>query len=311
MSKDGKGSGDTQGAGRKLTGRILAAFGRSYLVECELGLLECVPRAKRSVYACGDRVAATTTGPGQGVLDAFETRQSLYRRSAEHRTKLIAANATRLAVVVATDPSFSDELLARFLLAAEDGGMECLILLNKADLTAPLAHARSRLAPFETAGYRVEAVSALADPGHLAGLFSKGTTLLVGQSGMGKSTIVNALVPGAHAAVDEISRFLHSGRHTTTHARLYRLGCGSEVIDSPGVQTFGLAHMDRAGIEHCFPELRPLYGTCRFSDCKHDGEPGCAVRAAVDSGALHPRRYELFLRIAREATARAREAWER
>ena len=305
------GATDTQGAGRRLAGTILAAFGRSYLVECELGLLECVPRAKRSVYACGDRVAATTTAPRQGVLDACEPRQSLYRRSVEHRTKLIAANATRLAVVVATDPSFSDELLARFLLAAEDGGLGCLVLLNKADLTGQLAQARERLAPFEAAGYRVEQVSALSDPRHLASLFSEGTTLLVGQSGMGKSTIVNALVPEANAAVDEISRFLHSGRHTTTHARLYRLASGAEVIDSPGVQTFGLAHMDRAAVEHGFPELRPLYGTCRFSDCRHEGEPGCAVRAAVDSGALHPRRHELFMRIAREASARSREAWER
>jgi len=121
--------------------------------------------------------------------------------------------------------------------------------------------------------------------------------VLIGQSGMGKSTIVNALVPDADAATQEISRFLDSGRHTTAHARFYRLDPASAIVDSPGVQEFGLAHLGARDIEAGFVDIRPLAGACRFPDCRHDGEPGCAVAAAVGEGRVHARRLELFRRI--------------
>jgi ribosome biogenesis GTPase len=147
------------------------------------------------------------------------------------------------------------------------------------------------------AGYPVVELSARRDVSPLRGPLAGEATVLIGQSGMGKSTIVNALVPGAGAATREISRFLDSGRHTTSATRLYRLDERTAVVDSPGVEAFGLAHLSAAEIERGFPEIAALAGRCRFGDCRHRAEPGCAVRAAADSGAIAARRLELLHRI--------------
>jgi ribosome biogenesis GTPase len=122
-------------------------------------------------------------------------------------------------------------------------------------------------------------------------------SVLVGQSGMGKSTLINGLIPGANAATREISTALDSGKHTTTHATLYRLNNESAIIDSPGLQEFGLAHLSFGELEWAFREFRPTLGQCRFHDCHHDAEPGCAVKALVESGAVNRRRFEHFRTI--------------
>lgn len=290
-----------------LSGQVVAAHGRHYLVAGEDGEhLRCVPRGKQSLVACGDRVQVARTARGEGVIEDTRPRSTLFLRAAPHRRKLIAANATQVAVICAGEPSLADELVARVLVAAENQSIRGLLVLNKTDLVAPTAAARERLAPFAQAGYPVIELSAKRDVVPLRARLAGETTVLIGQSGMGKSTIVNALVPEADAATREISRFLDSGRHTTTATRLYRLDGPAEIVDSPGVQEFGLAHLSPAEIEHGFPELRPLAGQCRFSDCRHRTEPACAVRAAVDSGRVHPRRLELLHRIldAEEASRR-------
>jgi ribosome biogenesis GTPase / thiamine phosphate phosphatase len=279
-------------------GQVIAAFGRQYLVETEHGaFLRCVTRGKQGGLVCGDLVVAIPTGPGEGVVDAVEARRSLFQRAATHRAKPIAANATQVAIVVAGEPSFSEELVYRAIAAAEHERMKALVVINKADLAGPTRDAADRLAPLAGIGYRVVAVSAMSNVAPLAAELAGETTVLVGQSGMGKSTIVNALVPGANAETREISKFLDSGRHTTTHARLYHLDAATAIVDCPGLQDFGLAHLSRADIEQGFPELRPCLGTCRFSDCSHRSEPGCAVLAAAQAGRIHPRRMELLLRI--------------
>ena len=281
-----------------VSGRITAAHGRRFLVEAADGeRLGCVPRGKQAAYACGDAVFVVRTSPGEGVIEAADPRSTLFFRAAPHRRKLIAANATQVAVIVAGEPSASDELVARILVEAGHQAMRPLIVLNKADLAAPTASVRERLAPFARAGYPVLELSAQRDVAPLRRRLAGETTVLIGQSGMGKSTIVNALVPGAAAATREISRFLDSGRHTTSATRLYRLDERSAVIDSPGVEAFGLAHLSRAEIERGFPEIAPLSGHCRFSDCRHRSEPGCAVLGAIASGAVAPRRLELLHRI--------------
>jgi ribosome biogenesis GTPase len=281
-----------------LSGEVVAAYGRHYLVESRAGeFLRAVPRGKKSVVACGDRVLVARTGQGEGVIEAHDPRSTLFLRAAPHRRKPIAANATRLAVITAGEPSLADELVCRALIAAEAQSMQCLLVLNKTDLAAPTAIARDRLAPFVRAGYAVLELSAKRDVAALRERLQGGTTVLIGQSGMGKSTIVNALVPQADAATREISRFLDSGRHTTTATRLYRLDDATAIIDSPGVQEFGLAHLAPGEIERAFPDLQPLVGRCRFSDCRHRSEPGCAVLAGVADGRVHPRRLELLHRI--------------
>jgi ribosome biogenesis GTPase len=292
-------------AGR-VSGEVVAAHGRHYLVAARDGAyLRCVPRGKQSLLACGDRVYVACTAPGEGVIEETAPRAALFLRAAPHRRKLLAANLTQVAIVCAGEPSLADELVARVLVAAECASLRALLVLNKTDLPGPAAAARARLAPFAQAGYPVVELSARRDVAPLRARLTGETTALIGQSGMGKSTIINALVPHADAATQEISRFLDSGRHTTSATRLYRLDPASAIVDSPGVQEFGLAHLEPVDIERGLPELRARGGQCRFADCRHRTEPGCAVRAAVDRGEIHPRRLELLDRIL-DAEAAAR-----
>ncbi len=288
-----------------IQGQIVAAFGRQYLVRLNDGSeIICLTRGKKSEVACGDvaeirRTADAATGNGrgaQGVIERIMPRRSLLHRSDAFREKLIAANVTQIIVVVAAEPSFSDELLARCLVAAFDQRLEVLIVLNKCELPGAAA-ARQRLAPYLAIGYRVLELSAIKDVSALRPYLHGHTSVLVGQSGMGKSTLINALLPDAQAVTREISSVLDSGKHTTTHARLYRINEHSGLIDCPGVQAFGLHHLTFGGIEQGFVEFAPYLGKCRFHDCRHLHEPGCALRDAVNEGKIDARRLELFQQI--------------
>jgi ribosome biogenesis GTPase / thiamine phosphate phosphatase len=282
-----------------IEGTVIAAHGRHYEVETDDGRRwQAMPRGKRSDYACGDRVTMEPAGVDQARIVEHRQRDSLLYRSDQWKQKLIAANVEQIVVVTATEPAFNDELVSRAAAAAEHEGMRAIIVLNKCDLTAGLAAARERLAPFKAIGYPIIEMSARLDATSLRGWLEHRLSVLVGQSGMGKSTLINALVPGANAATREISTALDSGKHTTTHATLYRLDEESAIIDSPGLQEFGLAHLAFGEIEWAFREFRPTLGQCRFHDCRHEAEPGCAVKALVESGAVDRRRYEHFQRIA-------------
>lgn len=281
-----------------MEGRVVAAHGRQYVVELADGLiLPCFPRGKKSDVACGDRVDIQRTSDDQGVIDAIQPRTSLLYRSNEIKQKLIAANVDQLVIVVATEPAFSDELITRALIAAESEEIKVLIVLNKCDLTDKVAAAREQLAVFAGLGYRILELSALKHAEDLRPALFGMTSVLVGQSGMGKSTLVNALLPEAKAATREISQALDSGKHTTTHATLYHLDANSELIDSPGLQEFGLGHLDRNEIEYAFREFRPYLGQCRFRDCNHNREPDCALTAAIEAGKIDPRRFAVYHRI--------------
>ena len=268
-----------------MEGRVVAAHGRQYLVELADGtLLPCFTRGKRSDVACGDRVDIMRSSDDQGVIEAIQPRTSLLYRSNEAKQKLIAANVDQLVIVVATEPAFSDEI-------------EPLIVLNKCDLIDKLPAARARLQMFAKLGYRIVELSALEHAEDLRPELYGVTSVLVGQSGMGKSTLINALVPEANAATREISQALDSGKHTTTHATLYHLDADSELIDSPGLQEFGLGHLDRQEIEHAFREFRAYLGQCRFRDCRHNQEPDCALIAAVNAGEIDEKRFNAYHRI--------------
>lgn len=282
----------------KQTGLVTAAFGRHYLVELADGeILECVPRGKKSEVACGDRVEIQRSSADQGVIENTLPRSSLLYRSDAYRQKIIAANVTQIICVVAVEPAFSDELVARCLIAAHDQNLATLIVLNKCDLPADAA--RAILAPYRAIGHRVLELSALQDAAPLRPFLQGHTSVLVGQSGMGKSTLINSLLPEAKAATREISTVLDSGKHTTTHARLYHLNAESNLIDCPGVQMFGLHHLSLGEIESGFVEFAPYLGQCRFHNCSHTHEPNCALLNAVAAGKIDARRMKLFQDISR------------
>jgi len=289
-----------------IQGQIIAAFGRRYWVELPGGeLLDCVPRGKKSVVVCGDnveiqRTAAQTSDlktAAQGVINRIVERKTLLYRSVAHRQKLIAANVSQIIIVVAAEPSFDDELLARCLIAAHDQQLDTLIVLNKCDLLTQAEAARKQLAPYRAIGYQVLELSATQNADALRPHLRNHTSVLVGQSGMGKSTLINAMLPNTQAAIREISTALDSGKHTTTHARMYHLNPDSHIIDCPGVQTFGLHHLTFGDIEEGFAEFDNYRGQCRFNDCRHSHEPDCALRIAAAEGKINARRFALFQQI--------------
>ena len=287
-----------------MLGTVVAAHGRQYVVQSDDGRrVHSFPRGKKSEIACGDRVELSFPSPDQGCIEKILPRSSLLYRSNEFRQKLIAANVTQVVIVVASEPPFSEAVLSRCLIAAENQGIKALIVLNKSDLALACSAAELTLAPYVRLGYRVVKLSALEDVGTLRSALVGQASVLVGQSGMGKSTLTNALVPGANAPTREISVALQSGKHTTTHATLYVLGdtlptpAGSWLVDSPGLQEFGLAHLDQAAVEQAMPEFRERIGQCRFRNCRHDREPDCAIRRAVDSGEIAPARYAVFRQL--------------
>ncbi len=286
-------------------GLIVAAHGRHYLAQADGQLWQCVTRGKKSDVATGDRVRFRPTSADQGVIEEILPRATLLYRSDQFKSKLLASNLTQLLIVVATEPSFSDDLVSRALVAAEAAGIRPRLVLNKIDLIDQRDAARARVALYEGLGYPVHEVSARAEPAQavatLQPLLQGESTILIGQSGMGKSSLVNLLVPDADIAVREISQRLDSGKHTTTFTRLYAIDEATSVIDSPGFQEFGLYHLSEGMLERAFPEFKPHLGGCRFYNCHHVAEPGCAILQAVANEQIDAGRHQLYLQLRHES----------
>ena len=286
----------------RLKGRVIAAHGRHYTVEIEDGtLIKCFPRGKKNDAAVGDVVLISPQGQDEGALETILARKNLLYRSDESRSKQFAANVDQLLIVIAVEPPFSDDLLGRALAGAWSADITPIILLNKVDLTEGMPAALERLAPFRSLGVPIIEICA-RDPvnvhNHVLPLLKDKTSLLLGQSAMGKSTLLNTLVPLAQAATKEHSVALGAGRHTTTSTRLYHLPeGGGDLIDSPGFQGFGLLHLSREEIERGFPEFNEHREHCRFYNCTHQHEPGCGVLAALARQDINPARHALYVRL--------------
>ena len=286
-----------------VNGLVVAAHRRHYAVDLDGGgAIECVLKGRTTTLACGDRVEVVRESDG-GVIVAVAPRRSLLYRSDAFNEKLIAANVTQVLGVVAPDVPVDEHLLNRWIVAAEAERCRFILVVNKSDLPGAKQFAE-RFAQYAALGYRIVHVSAKSDVSPLASPLRGEHSVIVGQSGMGKSTLINALLPGTKARTGELSDALRSGRHTTTSATLYRLpGDDGWIVDSPGMKVFGLAHCTQEAITGAFVDLRELVSHCRFRDCRHDREPDCAVRAAVAEGRVTPQRVALLQTLLRESAA--------
>jgi len=283
------------------SGLVVASHGRHVWVETSSGQrILCHPRGKKNQALVGDRVVWLAS-QDEGTIEKIEPRRSVFYRQDEIRTKSFAANIDQVLILMAAEPEFSEKQLVRALIAAEEQRIRPLIVLNKSDLAEPFARAWSRLAHYADIGYALLPLSLQENTTSLAtlrNLLQKQTTLILGPSGVGKSTLINCLVPNAQALTNEISQALNSGKHTTTSTRWYWADADhcTAVIDSPGFQEFGLHHIAPMQLAELMPDLHANAKHCKFYNCTHLHEPGCGVRIALQTTPpqLSPQRYKIY-----------------
>ncbi|MEO6185104.1 MAG: ribosome small subunit-dependent GTPase A [Steroidobacteraceae bacterium] len=284
---------------------VIATYGRHLLLRDAAGERRMArPMGRHLEIVCGDRVQCRDEGDGL-LAESILPRSSFLRRSTlRGRSEPLAANLTQLAVIVAPVPAADFFLIDRYLCAAASAPMHAVIVLNKCELPDALQIGQD-LAQYSALGYEVLAVSALATDDSVAGLaplsnaLRDQTTIMVGQSGVGKSSLTRLITSDtSEIAIGGLMRE-EEGRHTTTASRLYECDAGGRIIDSPGVRDFAPAIDDLERTTLGFREVSALAAQCRFQDCSHMQEPHCAVRAAVEAGTMHARRYESYRRLRR------------
>lgn len=295
--------GKNSGSPDLLNALVVASYGRHFLARDEAGTIwQVYGKGKRREVAVGDEIVILPSGDKQAWVEDIQARKNLVYRSDALKSKMFAANLDGVLLMLAVSPPYSTELLGRTLTACKHADVPLTILFNKVDIlegdAETLADVEQELFEMTLGDVPTHYISVTEKPDEtealLRPLLAGKRTLILGQSGMGKSTLINLLIPGALAATNEISMALNAGKHTTTHTQMHFGEQGLELIDSPGFQAFGLHHLSEADLLNAFSDLRDEGNKCRFANCQHKREPDCAVKNGLEDGTLSPARYALY-----------------
>ena len=291
------------GSGPHYNATVITHFGNELLIQTQDGeRLRAIPRQSLPALATGDRIHYEPGGDGgHAVIDEVATRHGILTRQTKHQEKLIAVNIDKVLIVSAAKPALKTGLIDRYLVACELAGLAASVVFNKIDLldSAKRQVVKQTLAIYADIGYPVLYVSAKIGEG-IAGLRATllaSTSILVGHSAVGKSSLIKALLPSTNPRIGNVSQASNKGQHTTTHTELYALDDGGMIIDSPGIREFGLKSIDAQQLAHGFREFIPFIEQCKFRNCTHTREPGCAVQQAVTDGKISCARAESYRAI--------------
>lgn len=294
--------------GEAIDGRVISRFGKQAIVETltERDIHKCYIRRTIKSVVCGDQVifrpSLSEEERDRGIIEAVIDRKStLSRPDYYDGIKPIAANIDQIIVVSSIVPALSTHIIDRYIVACEHAQIKPTLVINKVELLTndELAQVITELNVYKKIGYHLILVSCKTHQGlqELSTILKDKVNVLVGQSGVGKSSIINQLLPDSDEVVGEVSNNSGLGQHTTTAAKLIPFDLGGELIDSPGVREFGLWHLPVQDITEGFVEFREYLGACKFTDCKHKNDPGCLITQAVEKGDIDNRRYQSYIKI--------------
>lgn len=293
-----------------LAGRVIKSFGNRFIVLTPHGTFDCALRGRFRLdaahvinpIAVGDHVEISIEAPPYGVIETLQPRRNKLSRPDiinPEREQILVANCDQMLVVGAVaQPRFKTGAVDRFLLSAEKNGIDGVVVINKTDL-AKKGQVERIAEVYESAGYPVVATSIVDRRGieELRSILRLKTSMICGHSGVGKSSLVNAVQPGLSVETGEVSEATGKGIHTTTTIELHPLEIGGYIVDTPGIRVIGIWELSADELPDLYPEFRALTGQCRFRNCIHIGEPDCVVKAAVEAGRIHRERYDGYLRI--------------
>ena len=281
---------------KEYQGIVITRYGQRQLVEDENGIVfQSVSRQNIGFSVAGDKVLFQKTKHDDAIVTAIYPRDNELKR----QDKLIAANIDQLWLVVAIEPHYEFELIDRYLIMAENSNLPIGIIVNKIELSSNKSKTENDFLNYQSLGYDVHFLSVKKQINldfFKEQLINK-SHIFLGQSGVGKSSLINSLIPDLQLRVNEISSKSKLGKHTTTNTTIYHIPSGGDLIDSPGVREFQLDSLTELEIKSGFKEFRALSDACRFRDCRHINEPNCAVKESLDQGKINPNRYQSYLNI--------------
>lgn len=282
-----------------IEGLVISHLGQGIAVEISNSIFLCQTLRKLDTVTVGDQVMISQSSPGQGRIEKILPRRSLLTRPAKNKKiRPVAANIDRVYVVFATEPHCDFLLIDQYLAICENKNIDAVLVLNKIDLSN-IATLDNELQHYKDLGYDLHKVSAAENIGisELKIALNKHISIFTGQSGVGKSSLTNALIPNKQLKTNTVSEITKHGRHTTTAATLYHLPGGGDLIDSPGVAIFGLADLTEQQLAWGYREFQPLLELCRFNNCRHHKDKDCAVRNAAEKGEISMQRYSRYLKL--------------